>query len=163
MGHQGRLFDSILHNTATPTILRGGEKLNVIPGELVVDIDCRILPGQQPADAVRELGRLLGPDVLIEVVGHIPGPQRLDMGLFELLAQILREADPGCHPVPMMLPGMTDAAHISRLGIQTYGFLPMKLPPGIDFTQTIHAADERVPVAGIEFGTAAIHQALIRR
>lgn len=163
MGPQARLFDSILHNTATPTILRGGEKLNVIPSQLVVDIDCRILPGQQPADVVRELGRLLGPDVLIEVVGYIPGPQRLDMALFDLLAQILREADPGCHPIPMMLPGMTDAAHISTLGIQTYGFLPMKLPPGIDFTRTIHAADERVPVAGIEFGTAAIHQALIRR
>ena len=163
MGPQGRLFDAILHNTANPTILRGGDKLNVIPSELVVDIDSRILPGQTPAAVVAELGRLLGPEVELEVVGHIPGPQKLDLTLYEMLAGILREADPGCHPIPMMLPGVTDAAHISKLGIQTYGFLPMRLPEGVDFTSTIHAADERVPVAAIEFGTAAIHQALIRR
>ena len=52
----------------------------------------------------------------------------------------------------MLLPGYTDARHISRLGIQTYGFLPMRLPPQIG-TSLVHAANERIPAETLEFGT----------
>jgi acetylornithine deacetylase/succinyl-diaminopimelate desuccinylase-like protein len=52
----------------------------------------------------------------------------------------------------MLLPGYTDARYISRLGIQTYGFLPMRLPPQIG-TSLVHAANERIPADALEFGT----------
>jgi hypothetical protein len=42
------------------------------------------------------------------------------------------------------------------LGIQTYGFLPMNLPPDFAFASTVHAADERIPVASVQFGTAGV-------
>jgi acetylornithine deacetylase/succinyl-diaminopimelate desuccinylase-like protein len=60
------------------------------------------------------------------------------------------------------LSGVTDARFFSRLGIQTYGFLPMALPENFNFIQTIHAADERIPVESVGFGANAIYE-LLRR
>jgi acetylornithine deacetylase/succinyl-diaminopimelate desuccinylase-like protein len=85
-----------------------------------------------------------------------------DMGLFETLAGILRGADPGGVPVPYMLAAVTDGRFFSRLGIQTYGFLPMQLPADLPFTTLIHAADERIPTAAVAFGADCIYQALQR-
>jgi acetylornithine deacetylase/succinyl-diaminopimelate desuccinylase-like protein len=82
------------------------------------------------------------------------------MGLFDTLAGILREADPDGIPVPLLFPAITDARYFSRLGIQTCGFLPIKLPA--DFNQTIHAADERIPAEALSFGADAIYEALRR-
>ena len=57
---------------------------------------------------------------------------------------------------------MTDARFFSRLGIQTYGFLPMRLSPDFEFLSLIHAADERIPAEALDFGTEAIYRALQR-
>jgi acetylornithine deacetylase/succinyl-diaminopimelate desuccinylase-like protein len=57
---------------------------------------------------------------------------------------------------------VTDAQFFSRLGIQTYGFLPMSLPKDLNFSQTIHGVDERVPVEALGFGSEALYD-LLRR
>ena len=64
--------------------------------------------------------------------------------------------------MPALIPGTTDARFFSRLGIQTYGFLPMNLPREIDFTAMFHAGNERIPIDSLEFGARAI-QTVIRR
>ncbi len=84
------------------------------------------------------------------------------MGLFDTLAGILREADPDGIPMPMLLPAGTDGPTFSQLGIQTYGFTPMNLPSGFNFSETTHAADERIPVEALDFGTNAIYKLLQR-
>ena len=84
------------------------------------------------------------------------------MGLFDTLGGILGELDPGGVPAPLLRAGVTDARFFSRLGIQTYGFLPMKLPRGFDFWETIHAADERIPLEALDFGAEAVYRALER-
>ena len=86
----------------------------------------------------------------------------LNMGLFNTLASVLQKADPDGIPIPMLLPAFTDARFFSRLGIQTYGFTPMKLPIGFNFFEAIHAADERIPVEAIDFGANAIYELLKR-
>src|SRR5215207_10826488 len=159
---KGRVFDPMLHNTVNATIVRGGEKINVIPSEVMVEMDGRLLPGYTPTDMISELRRLVGDDVEFEVISHDPGPSEPDMGLFDTLAGILREADPEGIPVPLLIPAFTDARFFSRLGIQTYGFLPMKLPAGFNFNETIHAADERIPAEALSFGADAIYKALQR-
>ena len=75
---------------------------------------------------------------------------------------MLRELDPEGVPIPMMLPAVTDARHLSPLGIQTYGFLPLKLPSGFPATTLAHAADERVPADAVRFGAEAVFRALER-
>jgi hypothetical protein len=64
--------------------------------------------------------------------------------------------------MPLLLPAVSDARIFSRLGIQTYGFTPMKLPPGFNFFKTIHAADERIPMDAVAFGADAIYELLNR-
>jgi acetylornithine deacetylase/succinyl-diaminopimelate desuccinylase-like protein len=127
-----------------------------------VEIDGRLLPGYQPDDMIRELRQIIDEDVELEVVRHDPGPSEPDMGLFDTLADILGEVDPGGVPIPLLLSGVTDGRFFSRLGIQTYGFLPMLLPEDFNFVQTIHTADERIPVDAVGFGANAIYKALQR-
>jgi acetylornithine deacetylase/succinyl-diaminopimelate desuccinylase-like protein len=162
MGERGRVFDPLLHNTVSPTIIRGGDKINVHPSEITVELDTRILPGYKPDDILVELRELLGDAVELEVLSYDPGCTSLDMGLFNTLAGILREADPSGFPVPLLLSAVTDGRFFSQLGIQTYGFLPMQLPADFNFTDTIHAANERIPVASLDFGTNAVYTALQR-
>ncbi|MBN1660998.1 MAG: M20/M25/M40 family metallo-hydrolase, partial [Anaerolineae bacterium] len=163
IGSQGTLLSPLLHNTASPTVVHAGKQINVIPSEVSVLLDGRLLPGQAPDDMLRELHALLDPavpNVEIEVTRYEPGPPEPDMGLFDTLAAILQRADPGGTPVPMLMPAVTDARHLARLGIQTYGYTPMKLPAALDFWQLIHAADERIPIEALEFGTSCIYQLL---
>ena len=111
---------------------------------------------------LRELQAAVGPEVELEVLRYEPGPASVNMGLFDALAGVLREADPAGTPVPLVLSGVTDGRFFATLGIQTYGFLPMPLPDDFGFSTSIHAADERVPAAAIEFGANAIFAALGR-
>jgi acetylornithine deacetylase/succinyl-diaminopimelate desuccinylase-like protein len=71
---KGQVFDPMLHNTVNATIVRGGEKINVIPSEVTVEMDGRLLPGYSPTDMIAELHRLVGEDVEFEVISHDPGP-----------------------------------------------------------------------------------------
>ena len=162
LGKQGRTFDPLFHNTVSPTMLHGSDKVNVIPAEVSVELDGRLLPGQQPEDIIAELRRIAGDDVEFEVLRYEPGPPEPDMHLFETLSGILREADPGGIPIPLLLSGVTDARNFTKLGIQTYGFQPMTLPPDFNFAQTVHAADERIPVDAVNFGAQAIYTLLQR-
>ncbi|RPI53376.1 MAG: M20/M25/M40 family metallo-hydrolase [Chloroflexi bacterium] len=162
LGPLATTLDPLLHNTVSATGLRGSDSLNVIPGEVSVDLDGRLLPGFGPEVMLAELGRLLGDEVHLEVSCYEPGPATADMGLYDTLAAILREADPQGTPGPMVVAGVTDARWFSRLGIQTYGFTPMKLPAGMDFWKLIHAADERVPAAALDFGVDALYRLLQR-
>jgi len=162
VGQAASVFDPLLHNTASPTLIKGGEKLNVHPSEITLDLDGRLLPGFGPEVMVRELQTVLGRLAEVEVVVYDPGPPEPNLALFEMLVKVLKEADPDGIPIPNMLSGVTDGRHFAKLGIQTYGFLPMRLPPDFKFAPTIHAADERIPADALDFGTDAIYKALQR-
>ena len=162
MGERARMLDPLVHNTASATVLECDGKFNVIPGEVTAVLDGRLLPGFAPDDLLAELHGLLGDDLDLEVVRFDPGPPAPDMALFPTLAGILERADPGATATPLLMPGVSDARFFARLGIQNYGFLPMKLPPEFDFWSGVHGADERVPAAAVEFGAAAVYEALAR-
>ncbi|MCZ8518251.1 MULTISPECIES: M20/M25/M40 family metallo-hydrolase [Paenibacillus] len=162
LGSRRHSIEPLLRHTVNPTIVHGGEKINVTPSEITLELDGRLLPGYQPEDLFTELNRLMGQTLEYEIIRYTPGPPKPDMGLFPTLQNILVEEDPEGIPVPMLLPGGTDAMHFSKLGIQTYGFLPMRLPEDMKFTELIHSANERIPVDAVHFGARAIHKVLQR-
>jgi acetylornithine deacetylase/succinyl-diaminopimelate desuccinylase-like protein len=162
LGPKGRIFGRVIRNTVSPTIVHGGGKINVIPSEIELQLDGRLLPGFAPDDLVRELHDLIGADVELELVRHDPGPPDPDLSFYEPLGQIIRELDPDGIPVPMLQPGVTDARFLTRAGIQTYGFLPLRLPEDFEPLPTVHNADERVPVDALPFGVEAISRAIAR-
>jgi acetylornithine deacetylase/succinyl-diaminopimelate desuccinylase-like protein len=155
-----RNFDPLLHHTVSPVVVRGGIKPGVIPSEVELILDGRILPGYGVDDLVAELGQLLGREAEIRVDLFDPYPDHLDQGLLDTLGAALRRQDPGGVPVPYVSVATTDARFFARLGIQTYGFTPMKLPKGYDFATMAHGADERVPVDAAEWGTEAVYRVL---
>jgi acetylornithine deacetylase/succinyl-diaminopimelate desuccinylase-like protein len=163
LGARGRQLSRVIRNTVSATIVHGGEKINVIPSEVELELDGRILPGQTPDDLIEELYGLVGStDVEFELVRHDPGPPEPDLSFYEPLAQIVRELHPGAVPVPMLQAGVTDARFLSRAGVQTYGFLPLRLPPEFELWPLVHNTDERVPADALGFGLDAIGRAIER-
>ncbi|MFC1871997.1 M20/M25/M40 family metallo-hydrolase [Chloroflexota bacterium] len=159
-GPQGSMFDAMLHNTVNATVIQGGDKINVIPGEIILKLDGRLLPGYTFDDMVAELRPIIGDDAELEIIRYDPPTPESDMGLFDTLADILRKADLDSIPIPLLLTATTDAKHFARLGIQTYGFTPMNLPEEFIFFDLMHAADERIPVEAVNFGTDAVYRTL---
>ena len=125
----------MLRNTVNATIVRGGAKINVVPSEIEVELDGRALPGFGPDELIAEVQALVGDDVELELVRHDPGPAAPDLGLFDTLAGVIRELDPDGIPVPLLQIGVTDGRFFSRVGVQTYGFLPMRLPEDFRFDE----------------------------
>lgn len=156
-------LDPLLRNTATATIVQAGETWNALPTEAHIDIDGRLVPGHEPAELLDELTSILPSDTALEILRADPPATRLqpDLELLPLLTSVLHEEDPEGHPFPLVTAGMTDARHYDRLGIQTYGFLPMRLPPGL-MPQLLHATDERIPAAALVPGVAAIRRVVDR-
>jgi len=162
MGERATTLEPLLRHTVNATILRAGEKVNVVPAAVDVELDARALPGFGPDELMAELQELVGDDIELELVRYDAGPPEPRLDQFETLAQIIRELDPGAVPVPLLQAGVTDARFFAQLGIQNYGYLPLRLPADFRFTSLIHAADERVPADAIEFGAEAVFRALQR-
>jgi acetylornithine deacetylase/succinyl-diaminopimelate desuccinylase-like protein len=159
---QLRPLDRALRNTVSATVVRGGEKINVIPAEVEIELDGRTLPGFGPDELIAEVRALAGPDLELELVRHDPTPADPDLSALPLLSEVLRELDPDGVPIPMLQIAVTDGRYFARLGIQTYGFLPLRLPDGFEFTKLIHAADERVPADAVRFGAEAVGRVVER-
>jgi acetylornithine deacetylase/succinyl-diaminopimelate desuccinylase-like protein len=162
LGSRAGQFEPMLRNTVNATIVRCGAKINVVPSEIELELDGRVLPGFTPEQLIAELHDLAGSDIELEVVRHDPGAAEPDLGLFDTLAGVIRELDPEGIPVPLLQIGVTDGRFFAQAGVQTYGFLPMQLPPDFAFTKLIHAADERIPVDAVEFGAEAVWRAVQR-
>jgi acetylornithine deacetylase/succinyl-diaminopimelate desuccinylase-like protein len=160
---QKRSFGALLSNTATPTILRAGAKVNVIPGKASVDLDGRTLPGQTEEGFLAELRQALGGDPELEVLRSLPSVEASPKTpLFDHLSNVLRDEDPTGHPLPYLIPGFTDAKAYARLGTTCYGFAPVKFDPTheVDFARMYHGHDERVPADGLKWGLRVLYRAV---
>jgi len=160
LGSLARLVGATLRNTANPTQLDAGYKVNVVPGQATASVDGRFLPGHEE-EFDRDLDAVLGPDIQREWIVHDQAIEEPFEGpLVDGMAAALRAEDPGARAVPYMLAGGTDAKSFSRLGIRCYGFSPLRLPPELDFAAMFHGVDERVPVEGLRFGVRVLDRFL---
>src|SRR3984957_10667352 len=74
IGPAGQTLDPMFHNTVNATIVRGGAKVNVIPSELQLELDGRLLPGQTAEDLFRELRELTDDeDLELQALNYEPG------------------------------------------------------------------------------------------
>ncbi|MEV5354519.1 M20/M25/M40 family metallo-hydrolase [Streptomyces sp. NPDC052693] len=160
LGPAAGLVEPTLRNSANPTMLDAGYKVNVIPGEAVAHIDGRFLPGGEE-EFRATLDRLTGPDVEWEFHHREVALQApVDSPTFARMRAAVEEFAPEGHVVPFCMSGGTDAKQFSRLGITGYGFTPLRLPDGYDYAAMFHGVDERVPVEALHFGVRVLDRFL---
>ncbi|WP_413802038.1 M20/M25/M40 family metallo-hydrolase [Streptomyces iranensis] len=162
LGPAAALIEPTVRNSANPTVLEAGYKVNVIPGSATAYVDGRMLPGGEE-EFHDTLDRLTGPDVEWEF-HHRERPLEapVDTPTYRAMRAAVEHFDPGARAVPYCMSGGTDAKQFSRLGIAGYGFSPLRLPEGFDYQALYHAVDERVPVEALHFGVRVLDHFLQR-
>ncbi|MFE6743516.1 M20/M25/M40 family metallo-hydrolase [Streptomyces tubercidicus] len=156
LGPAAKLVEPTVRNSANPTMLAAGYKINVIPGTAVAHIDGRVLPGGE-AEFRTTLDELTGPEVSWEYHHReVALEAPVDAPAFAAMRAAIERFDPDGHVVPYCMSGGTDAKQFSRLGITGYGFSPLKLPEGFDYQALFHGVDECVPVEGLHFGVRVL-------
>ncbi len=159
----GPLFQPMLANTVSPTILRAGYKDNVIPGEATIVLDGRTLPGEDPESFMAELREIVGPEPTFELIKTAPPAETSpDTPLFELIKETIEASDPGSRAIPWMIPGATDNKFYSKLGAACYGFSPVRLEPHMPFGSLYHGNDERLPIEGFYWGLKVYAEVVLK-
>jgi acetylornithine deacetylase/succinyl-diaminopimelate desuccinylase-like protein len=160
LGPISRLVGATVTNTANPTVLNAGYKVNVVPQVATAQVDGRFLPGHED-EFFAEIDGLLGPGLRREFVHHdIAVETTLDGDLADAMSAALLAEDPDGRVVPYCLSAGTDAKSFSRLGIRCFGFTPLRLPTDLDFAGMFHGVDERVPVDALRFGVRVLDKFL---
>ncbi len=158
---QARVLRASLHNTANPTGLIAGDKVNVIPSEASAILDCRTLPGTTPDMLLAELRELVGDAFTFEIIRSGP-PSTAPIGtpLYNKLAEVLERRDPGSKAIPYLTVGFTDSKWLEPLGVKAYGFSPVKLPADLPFAAMFHGHNERIPTDGFLWGARTHFEAV---
>ncbi|GFE13116.1 hypothetical protein Sgleb_11630 [Streptomyces glebosus] len=156
LGRAAELVEPTVRNSANPTMLAAGYKVNVIPGTAVAHVDGRVLPGGE-AEFRTTMDALTGPGVSWEYHHReVALEAPVDSPAFAAMRAAIERFDPDGQVVPYCMSGGTDAKQFSRLGIAGYGFSPLKLPEGFDYQALFHGVDECVPVEGLHFGVRVL-------
>jgi acetylornithine deacetylase/succinyl-diaminopimelate desuccinylase-like protein len=160
LGPAAALVAGTVRNSANPTMLQAGYKLNVIPDVAVAYVDGRVLPGYE--DEFRgTLDKLTGTDATWEYAYQEVGLEApLDAPVMACMAQALLAEDPGSTIVPYCMSGGTDAKQFARLGMACYGFTPLVLPSGYDYYAMFHGTNERIPLSALHAGVRVMDRFL---
>jgi acetylornithine deacetylase/succinyl-diaminopimelate desuccinylase-like protein len=155
-----RMIGAGIRNTTNATMLQAGYKHNVIPGEAIAYVDGRYLPGHGDT-FVPTVQQIVGERITVEpYVAQGALEYAFEGDLVDKMTVALHSQDPEAHIAPFLMSGGTDAKAWEKLGITSYGFVPLRLPADLDFTALFHGVDERVPVESLEFGARVFDQLL---
>jgi acetylornithine deacetylase/succinyl-diaminopimelate desuccinylase-like protein len=154
------IYNAMVRDTFSLTILQGGSKANVIPSESTATLDCRLIPGSVKEVFLREVKEKLGSEIDVEVISEsksIP-PSPLDTDLFRGIQKFAAENDPDCPVVPLLLPGATDSRFLRGKGIITYDFCSFRLTEK-DLLR-VHGNNERIAIENLRFGMRMMFEIL---
>jgi acetylornithine deacetylase/succinyl-diaminopimelate desuccinylase-like protein len=151
---------ALLRNTCSITRLTGSAKINVVPALAQAELDCRLLPDQDPDTFIEELATIINDDdVQIErIMGFSPAVSSVDTDLFETLRQVSNKHFPGARVVPHVAAGFTDSHFFRDLGITSYGYSPFMMSVGE--SRGVHGNDERISVENLQRGTQVMTEIL---
>ena len=160
LGSLAKLVSATTKNTANPTMLNAGYKVNVIPGEANVYVDGRFLPGNQDS-FLNEIKSIVGEEIDVQAeTFDVALEAPFENELVNKMITALEQEDPLAKVVPYMLSGGTDAKAMSKFNIKAYGFTPLMLPNDLDFTSLFHGHDERIPIKSLKFGARTMYRFL---
>jgi acetylornithine deacetylase/succinyl-diaminopimelate desuccinylase-like protein len=157
---------ALTHLTVSPNVIHGGEKTNVIPGRVDIEVDIRKVPGQTDEDVLEFLDTALGPlrnDVVVELLQHDePSESRVDTPLWDAINRAATAVYPEARCIPTLTPGGTDARFFRALGVPAYGMaLYSRAMTLTQFSSMFHANDERVDQESLRL-TVDLYEAVAR-
>ncbi|MHA1557530.1 MAG: M20/M25/M40 family metallo-hydrolase [Candidatus Heimdallarchaeota archaeon] len=159
-----RALHSMSRTTFATTIIRGGQKINVLPGSSSVDIDCRLLPEQDLNYAkkhiLKALGKKLAKEVEITSIKNsldVAGSESpLDTEFVDAIKQTFQKLVPNSSVVPVIAYGATDLRFIRRNGGNGYGFCLFE--SGEDISDLAHNINEKIGIKSVELSTKAMYE-----
>lgn len=157
------VFNAVLRNGISATMLNGGVRHNVIPAAAGAGFNIRTLPGQTIDDVIARLRDVIrDPEINIEVTdrGEEAPSSDPDSEMFTAIADSVKALWPDIPVVPYLSAGVTDSARLRRIGVKAYGILPFPMVQGDE--ERMHGHDERVPVESLHFGTRLIYESILR-
>jgi acetylornithine deacetylase/succinyl-diaminopimelate desuccinylase-like protein len=144
------LLEPMLGVTLSPTRIRASEKINVIPSEASLGVDCRVPPGLGEEAARERVRQVLGEDGYRLRFDETVVGNRSPLGgpLMDRIRGFVEREDPGAELAPILLPGFTDSRWFREAfpGCVAYGFCPQRALDLFEAAPLIHAPDERIPV-----------------
>jgi acetylornithine deacetylase/succinyl-diaminopimelate desuccinylase-like protein len=154
-------YHAMTRTTLVPTIIKGGFRINVIPGDALAQIDVRALPDEDVERLAAALRKVIN-DPQIEVVPPVGGrptalPSRHDNEMFGALERSQKRLFPGAITMPMMVVGATDSAQLRAKGVQAYGVGTVYADKEVT---GMHGNDERINAKGLGQFTEFIWQAV---
>ena len=151
-----------VRTTFAINMLRGSEKLNVIPPEAVAEVDCRMLAGDDPQEILAWVRGVIADD-RIELTTvrdpKLPNMSPPDTELYKALADALRRRAPGAVVAPGILVAFTDNWVFRTLGLHGYGWNPFVLDD--EETRRIHGNDERISLDNLRAGVRSYTEMLL--
>src|SRR6266550_591072 len=157
------MFNAVIRNTFSPTILAGGVQGNVIPAEVHALLNVRTIPGHSLDEVVTRLTQIIEDkyvDVTVSFRSDDSPPSDTNSPMFRAIAESAKELDSEMAVLPYLGAGATDSAALRRIGINAYGILPF--PMTVDDEKRMHGHDERLSIESLMFGANLIHQSVLR-
>jgi len=152
-------YHALLRNTCSVTRMEGSAKINVIPAEVHAELDCRLLPDQNPEEFLQTLSTIINDEqVSIEkIMGFSPAISKTDTPLYKSIQHISR-VEFGAEVVPTVSGGFTDSHFFRDMGITSYGYSPFAFTTA-EFSG-VHGNDERVSVQNVVRGVRVYYRLL---
>ena len=147
------VYNALLRNTVALTVLRGGEKVNVIPSESSAYFDARLLPGEDYDRFMKKVRALAGKEVeVVPISGgsEEPAPSGYNTPYYRSIVKAVKNMDAGLPVLPFITSGATDLRYFREFGSPAYGFFPVQLPREEELR--MHGVNERISIAGLEEG-----------
>ena len=142
---------TLVRNTCSITRFGGSEKINVVSPEVWAEIDCRLLPDQDPDVWLVEVQEVLGSEIETEVLmGFSPAVSSIDTELYRTVREVTLETFPDASFVPQVQGGFTDSHFFRDLGIVSYGYEATATPA--EDSRGVHGNDERVSEQNVRRG-----------
>jgi acetylornithine deacetylase/succinyl-diaminopimelate desuccinylase-like protein len=148
------MWNAMMRDTISPTMLNAGVRNNVIPSEARAILNIRLLPGNTITVLLSELNKLVNdPQVKLEVQpdGGLAAPDSsLESDFYAAISKASAEEFGGAPVVPFQSTWATDSSQLRLHNVQCYGLVPFPLTD--EDLKRMHGDDERIPTAAFAKG-----------
>ena len=148
------MWNAMLRDTISPTMLNAGVRNNVIPSVATATLNIRLLPGNTITALLNELNKLVNdPQIKLEVqpdAGLAAPDSSLESDFYSAIVKAAAEEFGGAPVVPFQSTWATDSSQLRLHNVQAYGLVPFPLTE--EDIKRMHGDDERIPAAAFAKG-----------